>query len=31
MTGLGDLKAEISIDFGYFSIYEQFKLHAKQS
>ena len=23
MTGFGDLKPEISIDFGYFSIYER--------
>ena len=31
MTGLSDLKLEISIAFGYFNIYEQFKFHAQLS
>ena len=31
MTGFGDLNPLISIDFGYFSIYEQFKFHAQFS
>ena len=34
-SGINDMlwwfKSEISIDFGYFSIYEQLKFHAQQS
>ena len=31
MTVFCDLNLEISIDFGYFSIYEQLKFHAQLS
>ena len=31
MTGFDDLKPEISIDSGYFNIYDQFKFHVQLS
>ena len=31
MTGFCDFNLKICIDFGYFSIYEQFKYHAHLS
>ena len=31
MTGFSDFKIEISVDFGYFSMYDLLKFHARLS